>query len=618
MPSPEIEARIKQLLASPNVSEEKKRALQAQLDAYNAKQAARVAPAAPAPSPGEALGGGPGGMSGGGGASAPGADPYVQSHAAEEAERLANDPTATPRPMPSPLERAGGGMVSALAGLDSTVTGGLIGALARRMSPEAGEVVDMSREMFPAENVAGRVGGVFVPGVGKLVGTTSASMAGLKAGQGLLETLVRGAVASAVGGGTQGAIEASVAGQDTAEGAQRGLEWGALLGPLASGLGYAGNKMAQRLRDPRTPQGRDLQLAEKGGATTSTLSGLKPGPQVAELAEQGTKLGGVSPESIAAERAAPALGKELQTQTGRTLSSIKMQNEALYESGAETSLRPLLKKQLGILRDATHDGVLLPGQNVDEVVRSVNATASPKVVPRTSIEAHGAEADELMDVGLARHLGIVKGGPTAADAESVVVFTPRTVDARAIDTTARALDARANVKSGNYDPAKVPAKKMGAAVREAREGLGPEVAEAKAAQSASLTRMKNQLEASGLPRETEAVDLGDFGTMDALYRAVRRYRTEGNLVADRELDKLAAGNPGLRELLDTYAGTAATQRLRGQADLEFSASGNIRPHGLTGAAKLHLDPLMQWLGRSSMTPVPGLSTTAAEQRRSGR
>lgn len=619
MPTPKEIERIKALINDPNVSEKTKGLLRTKLDTYLASKAPSVAPPAPAVAPVEALGGGgPGGAVGGGGGSAPGGDPYEEAHAAREAELGTSAPEepGPSLPPPSLWQEIGGASASALAGLDSTVTGGVLTALTRKAAPEIGQAVDMARAEFPWANIAARVAGMRVPGLGRSIGKLSAEGAGLKAGQGIANTVMRGGLAGGAGAGTQGAVEAVVAGEDPLEAFGSAYPIGFLLGMPSALVGKAGEWLRNRNRDPLTPSGRDLQLAEKGGATTDTVSGIEPSPKVAELSAEAKRLGGVSPESVAAKNAAPILGRELQHQIGKTLGGIKMQNQAGYEELGETSLRPLMTKQLAILRDATHDGRLLPGQNVKETVQALRRTADVRVVPRTSPEAHMAEADDMMDVGLARHLGIVRGSGSPADAENVVVFMPRSADARAIDATARVLDARANVKAGNYDPAKLPAKQMGAAVREAREGLGEEWATTKADQSRALTQMKNSLEASGLPRETEAVDLGDFGTMDALYKAVRRYRTEGNAIADAELDRLASGNTGLRELLDTFAGTSATQRLLGQADLGMTPAGNVSPHGFTGAARLRLDPLARWLSTGSMVPVPAAASAITEQRRS--
>jgi hypothetical protein len=623
MPGPEIEARIRRVLESPNVSPEKKRALEEQLRAYQAK-AQSVASPAPAAPPAEALspgGGGPGGMSGGGGAMAPGADPYREVER-EIVDAAKTSGTHTPTPEPDWTETVPDMGRAALAGLDRSITGGLLTRAADFVDPGTKERLDSARERYPYLGLGGSVLGALLPaGLAGQLGKAGAGMAGMKAGQGLLQSMGRGALAGAGAGAAQSGIEAAVDGQSlegVQDAAQTGFNWGALLGPLGGALSWGGQKMANRLRNPGTPQGRDLQLAEKGGAQTSVIQGVKQGSMVAELAEEGTRAGGVSPESVAAERAAPVLGKAVQGKMDETLGAVRAQNEAQYQTGAETTLRPLLRKQLGILRDATHEGQLLPGQDVAEVVRNVKATGSPKLVSRTSAEAHMAEADEMMDVGLARHLGILPKGAGAADADNVVVFEPRNVDARGIDSMTRAYDQRANAGADVYDPAKVPAKKMGAAAREARAGLGPEWEAAKASQSSSLEGMKNTVEAAGLPRSAESVDLGNFGTLDALYQAVRRYRNEGNLIADRELDRLAAANPELRSMLDAFAGTAATQRLRGQADVSFTPSGNISPYGFKGAAALRADPLMRWFGSQAMTPVGGLAGAATEQQRGRR
>jgi hypothetical protein len=273
---------------------------------------------------------------------------------------------------------------------------------------------------------------------------------------------------------------------------------------------------------------------------------------------------------------------------------------------------PLLRKAIKTAKDYTDKGRLLPGSDVRDVVKQVKAASGNfRVVKATSDEAHAADPELIEEAALWKHLGLIR---QEVGADDVVIFEPRMMTAKGIDTTARGFDRRANVAGGNYDPAKEPFAKLGNAARETREQLGPEWEATKAAQSAALQRKGNLMEASGLPRDTKSVDLGDLGTQQGLYRAVRAYRTVANSPADALLDEMAAGNPALREALDTAAATGAFQRLSGEADLAFTPGGNVSPYGFAGAAKLRADPIMRYFGANGMAPIPAMSVAASKEK----
>jgi hypothetical protein len=614
---PSLEELAARIAAMPNGPT--KTAMEGKLRAAQTKQASKASVASPAPyaATGSPLGGGPGGASGGGGATEPGADPYEADFQRRETELAAQQPGYVPRETPTALEAVGGMMLSGLQGVDSSVTFGLGARVAKEaVGGDLGDVMETAKEDFPGTNVGGRVGGMFVPGAGvkKLAGG-AASLAGMKGGQGLVETLARGLLAGTATGAVSGAAEAATGGeslQGVTDAAVEGGKMGAVLSPIGSVLGWFGNRQMSKLRDPRTPTGRDLALAEEGGASTSMLTGIKPGPAVQGVIDDVRGTPGKSPEALAADRAAPVLGGEADRQAKRALEGIGMQNEAMYSSGAETTSKPLLQKAIKTAKDYTDKGVLLPGTDVRDVVKQVRASGNYRVVKATSDEAHAADPELIEEAALWKHLGLIKEnvGP-----DDVVVFEPRAMTAKGIDTTARAFDKRANVAGGNYDPAKEPFAKLGNAARETRAQLGPEWEATKEAQSAALQRKGNLMEASGLPRDTKSVDLGDLGTQQGLYRAVRAYRTVANSPADALLDEMAASNPTLREALDTAAATGAVQRLSGAADLQFTPSGNVSPYGFMGAAKLHADPAMRYFGANGMAPIPAMTRAADKARR---
>lgn len=511
----------------------------------------------------------------------------------------------------------GNGM-AALGGFDKSTTLGLGGKLADVLEPGSSEAMAGAATEHPAAAIGGSVAGAFAPlGAAGLVGKAANGMAGMKAGQGLLQSMGRGTLAGAGGGATLAAGQAAVAGEDPLEAGEQGFKLGAMLGPLGGALQWGGNKMQSLLRDPGKQMGRDIAAAERAGGTTHTVSGIKPGAAYQEADEAARAAGNTaSPAALSAEKTAPLLGQAVQGQMDKTLGSIKMQNEAAFAGGEQATLQPVLAKQMQLINKATQDGQLLPGQNVRDVVSSLKRTAKVQVVPRDSDIAHGAEAENMMPVGLARHIGLVKGAGSAADAESVVVLTPRSVRAEKLETMRRGFDDAGRVQAGVREAgAPAHAKAQASAAREAREAFGPERVEQMVRQSDALRNMKNTQQAAGLPREAEGVSMGELDTDKALYDAVRNYRSsDASLPMDRQLDKLAASNPQLRKALDDAAGVAATQRLRGQAEIPMNAGG-VGAYGLKDAVKLRADPLMRYLGVHGNVLTPGAAATGARERR---
>lgn len=521
--------------------------------------------------------------------------------------------------------RAGLPIASALWGADSSLTGGLLTKGITRLGEKAGvlpeglgqEIVQQQRKQFPVQGAAGAIGGALSPGgLAGRIGSGASKLFGV--GQGSVPgQLMRLAGAGAVGAGAQTAAEGTVENQlggnrDVPREAAGSAVVGAALGPLFGGLGMLGRRQQESLRDPTTATGRDLILAEVGGAKTSTLSGVKPGPAVAQVSDEARRLG-VSPEQLVSERAVSPLGGSLKALRNETLETVGNQNRALYANAPEVNMEPVAKTALGAIRKATSvDGTALPGQKVTEAVNALKGAAELRVVDAKSDLAQGADTESMIPLSLAKKLGLVSGQPGSTDAGKVVLIQPRSTSLEKLEAARQQLDDRAGAV-GEYDPAKRVAKELAGSVRQAREQLGPEVAATKAAQSKSLSEMKNTLEAAGLPRDSD-VDLGDFGTRESLFKAVRRYRSDSNLVADRELDRLAARNPSLRQALDEVASTDAVQRLRGKSDVKIAInpSGQVKPYGATTAIRLRLDPFMGVLG-SMGDNAPGLAPVSASE-----
>lgn len=474
------------------------------------------------------------------------------------------------------------------------------GVLPRGATEEARQMAASS----PLSYGAGALLGSLIPGLAK-----GAGMLANKAVSPLMTSAAGKAAGYALGGGLSGGLTAgteSLVGQqvfnedrDPLSEAGKGAAFGAGAGLVGGGLQELGSYRYNTLRDPmKSDAANDLALAEGAGAKTSVWSGVKPDkstPQGQALASDLTTLSqaarktGQKVDALAAERAAGTLGQTLDDYHQSTLRDIDAQNQSVYSQGARVSAEPLVRKNLELLRKATHpDGTELPGHVVSGLAKELPKVAEVRVVPSTSPEAHAiTDSDFMMPAATAKQLGIVKGAVRPGD---VVIVQPRNLSAEELDAANRMYFNRANL--GEYDPATAPLKELGHAGVVNRGRFGPGVERMKAGQSQALSEMKNSLEASGLSRDTSKVDLGDVGTRDALYQSTRRYKTGASIPKDQELDRLAGRNPALRTQLDQSAAVGAMQRLKAQATPNVQVGMGGNPYGRLGGLKLRLDPIM--------------------------
>lgn len=509
----------------------------------------------------------------------------------------------------------------------------------------AREQQGLRREANPVTAIASEIGGAVAPAL--LSGGTSALARGAqympsqlanRAGTAAAEKLVAPGFARAVlgsglgaglAGGTTAAVEGGDAG-DVAGSALRGFGIGAGFGALTQGAKAGGAWMARKLRDPNTETGRALALAEEAGASTDTVERVRRGPLLEQLTEDARAAGpGIAPEALATERAAGELGETLAQRQSTTLNRASAQNQAQYAKGETASMAPTGRAALDELRRYTHaDGRALPGVQLSSIADKVRGAGKVRVVETSSPEASMADPEDMMEVGLARNLGLLpRGGARAEDANKLVIFEWDQVGARQLDDTTRALSASAKEAGNVFSPATEPIKRVAAAARQNRSEFGPEWQATKAEQSSELGAMRDAFEASGLPRGLDDIDLGRFPTREDLFRAVSAYRTKSNLPADRELDAMAAGNRMLRELLDESAGARATAQLRGEpVDPKVAAgAGGLHTFGVGSGLRLRLDPTMRALANAQDSmpvaaagakAVPAaISAEAARERR---
>lgn len=515
-------------------------------------------------------------------------------------ETLANAPVRLATDVAGPAIMGAGD--SASAGL---VTKGSLkalekgGVLPRGATEEARQMAASSPASYGIGALLGSFGGL-AKGVGILAKKAVAPLMTSGAGK---------AVGYALSGGLAGGLTSgaeSLVGQkvfkedrDPVADTVRGMKYGAGAGLIGGGLQELGSYRYNTLRDPmKSDAANDLALAEGAGAKTDWWSGVKPDkstPQGQALADdlstlsQAARKSGQKVDALAAERAAGTLGQTLDDYHQSTLRDIDAQNQSVYSQGARVSAEPLVRKNLELLRKASHpDGTELPGHVVSGLAKELPKVAEVKVVPSTSPEAHAVtDSDFMMPAATAKQLGIVRGAVRPGD---VVIVQPRNLSAEELDAANRMYFNRANL--GEYDPATAPLKELGHAGVVNRGRFGPGVERMKAAQSKALGEMKNSLEAAGLSRETSKVDLGDVGTRDALYQSARRYKTGASIPKDQEIDRLAGRNPALRTQLDQSAAVGAMQRLKAQATPNVQVGMGGNPYGRLGGLKLRLDPIM--------------------------
>lgn len=499
----------------------------------------------------------------------------------------------------------------------------------------AREQQDLRAEANPGTAMASEIGGALAPAL--LSGGTSAlarasqslpsqlaNRAGTAAVKGMSPGFARAVVGTGLGAGLGSGVTSAVEGGDAGDvagDALRGFGIGAGFGAVAQGIKNVAGRIVKGLRDPNTDTGRALTLAEKAGATTDTLQRVKRGPLLDQLTEDVGDTG-IAPESLATERAAGELGQTLEQRQSTVLNRASAQNQAQYAKGETASMAPTGRAALDELRRYSHaDGRSLPGVQLSSIADKVRGSGKVRVVDASSADAYGAAAEDTMEVGLARNLGLLpRGADQAADADKLVIFDWDQAGARQLDDTTRALSASAKEAGNVFSPTTEPLKRVAAAARQNRGEFGPEWQATKAQQSEELGSMRDAFEASGLPHGLDEIDPGRFATREGLFRAVSAYRTKANLPADRILDDMATGNRELRELLDEAAGARETARLRGEpVDPKVAAgAGGLRTLGVGSGLRLRLDPTMRALAEAqdSLPAVPAaISAEAARERR---
>lgn len=523
------------------------------------------------------------------------------------------------------LVRAGTDVVTPLVfGADKSITGGLatkgsVKALEKTGVVPEGTLGDVNRQVASSPITAG-VGtmlGAMTPGLASGAGKLANA-----ATKGLMTSPLKKAagygLAGGLAGGLTGAVESGVGSamgenRDIATDTAASATIGALGNMVFGGLGELGRNRVAALRDPqRSDVAKDIALVERAGARNKLIGGFTPDkatPQGQRLKGELDELSASARESgqgidaLAANRASKRLGEEVAGYQGEVLRRLDEQNQALYANEARVSADRLVKKNLELLRKATHpDGGELPGHTVSALGKEMPKLANVRLVDAASDEALSADPEMVLPAAMASKLGIVRGGNTAG---KVVVLEPKSFSAEELDSFTRSYHQQANL--GVYDPtgSKSEFGKLAHEGVVTRGRFGAGVEKMKLEQGKALNDMKNTLEAAGLPRDVD-VDLTKQGTKDALYRSMRGYKNSNTVPADETLDALASRSPALRGQMDQAAAVGALQRLHGKATPDIAmGQGGIRPYGALGSAKLKLDPIFAGMGRMGER-VPGL------------
>lgn len=518
-------------------------------------------------------------------------------------------------------------LTPALFGADKAVSGGLVTkgsvkALEKVGAVPEGTLGDLSKQVASSPVTAGigSMAGALAPGL-----ASGAGMLANAATKGLMTSPLKKAagygLAGGLAGGLTGAVESGVGAamgenRDIATDTAASAAIGALGNMVFGGLGELGRNRVAALRDPqRSDVAKDIALVERAGARNKLKGGFTPdlkpnkdgvipGASLKQNLDElsiSARESGQGIDALAANRASKRLGEDLHGYRKEVLKAAGSQNEGLYADQGMVSADRLVRKNLELIRKATHpDGTELGGHNVSALAREVPKNAAVKLVDAASDEAIGADPELVLPAGLAQKYGIIKGGNLTG---KVVVIEPKNVSLEQVDDIARMYHDQANL--GEYDPATKHFKELGHEAVVTRSRFGPKVERAKLEQGKALNEMKNTLEAAGLPREAD-VDLSKQGVRDALYRTMRGYKNSNTVPADETLDALAARSPELRQQMDQAAAVGALQRLHGKATPDIAmGQGGIRPYGALGSVKLKLDPIFAGMGRMGER-VPGL------------
>lgn len=346
--------------------------------------------------------------------------------------------------------------------------------------------------------------------------------------------------------------------------------------------GTARFQVTGRYVDPTNPNNYIIEAEELGGRNT-----LPPGPPDAEA----DAFGRIAQEQ--GENQASLLGVQQAAQRGAPVTP----------GPVRVSTAPVVKKLLGILDEHNPAGGQLPFLRSDNDLRAqlpnlLKVKAVPLDEAKRILAREGAgwirSGEQAQSEGLA---DFVPEG-------SVVVVTPRELDAPSFDRMVQALDDKAKFDA-SLQKGDARYQALSAVAHEARSGF-PGLNELKAKHSEDFTKTDTLLEHSGIRvgKGGKAADFASGGANQqaAVLNAVNGFKQSNSTLTDdslRTIAKLGRFEDELRQIPGQRAVEKFDETMRLGGQIPGSQSGIIkRGYQLS---QLHLYPQIKALGG---TPVP--------------
>lgn len=461
---------------------------------------------------------------------------------------------------------------------------------------------------FPLAQDAGYVAGLINPlsigakimsGSGKLAAKGIAKVLGEKEAATVAGKLTAGAVGGALGSGATSlgtdavkdvSGEENLSGEDMAKRAALAAALGVPLGAAGTGLGMA----AERLRKT-TPLGQ----AEKLGARTSTLHGIKADPETIALrAEAEAK--DVAPRELLASELEKPIADYAHGERARLVEQASQENAAAYRAhaGHEASYRPLLNTLTEAHAEMSRaGGGKVPFSEGHEMLRNqIAEMADVEVVPP------GTRRSMSVDEARQRGFDVAKAMKAADIPEDMagdvaISAQPRSVDAKSLDIAIRGVDElRDKGVLGKYH-----ANQFQEAARQVRDEFGPEFAAIKDRHDAAFGDLERRLELSGISGKVREGPL-EANQVEGLLGNVRHYDGSKSVPKAQALRSVAEG-AGVSDKLERIRQIRALEDLEKRTKLSASlrlSGGELGPRAFISAdpIRFRADPATRYLSRT--------------------
>lgn len=517
------------------------------------------------------------------------------------------------------VEAGLGVLGSGAIGADKALSGGYF---SRNLDPANRDAVEGANPLaadvgFAAGAVAPlSAGNLAAGGIGKLLGAPS----------GALGKLLLGGGKGAVAGGVTGALASP---EQRTEGGAEGALLGAPLGALGAGLGALIEGEGQALRR-NTPLG----LAEKGGARTSLVSGVKPGKAYEELQGR-ARARQVGPpdkpdiQTLLASELEDPLVRTARARRGAGQERIGKANEEFRAKYSENRVDS--DELLGAASKA-HEELLDAQGNVLPAARSGAQKLRTLIGDLVDVEVVAPGTEGGISLADAQRAGLpvdaaVRGeGMTELPEDTFIRVKPRAYNVGEVDQVIAKLQEMEGAGQAarepihQYDAIKKAAHQLRDKVAGGTEAIpekgsfelldeqgrptmlkGYSASQARAARE--IGAESKSLELAGLPRGDIPETL-DANQSERFVGSVRGYGEAGRQPAKDDALRGLADAAGTRGKLDQIAYSRAIERLEDLAKIRnmfrLRGSSAVPQEALSGVGlRLRADPFLQGLAPSA-------------------